>query len=80
VPASAAPHPQAHGAETALAACAGADVLAILTPWPAFRDLDPAAIAQAMRGRVLLDPYAVLDAPACAAAGLLRHTLGVGAG
>lgn len=79
VPAGAAPHPNAHGADTALAACAGADVLAVMTPWPEFRQLDPAAIARAMRGRVLLDPYAVLNAEACAKAGLLRYTLGVGA-
>lgn len=79
VPVSAAPHPNAHGADSALAACAGADVLAVMTPWPAFRQLDPAAIARAMRGRVLLDPYAVLDAGACARAGLMRYTLGVGA-
>lgn len=79
VPVAAAPHPKAQGADSALAACAGADVLAVMTPWPAFRQLDPAAIAGAMRGRVLLDPYAVLDAQACAKAGLMRYTLGVGA-
>jgi UDPglucose 6-dehydrogenase len=80
VPASAAPHPNAHGADSALAACAGADVLAVMTPWPAFKALDPAAVAKAMRGRVLLDPYAVLDAAACSQAGLMRYTLGVGPG
>jgi UDPglucose 6-dehydrogenase len=78
VPISAAPHPNPHSADSALAACAGADVLAIMTPWPAFKTLDPVAVAQAMRGRVLLDPYAVLDAQACARAGLVRYTLGVG--
>jgi UDPglucose 6-dehydrogenase len=80
VPASAASHPNVHGADSALAACAGADVLAVMTPWPAFRALDAAAIARAMRGRVLLDPYAVLDAGACGRAGLMRYTLGVGPG
>jgi UDPglucose 6-dehydrogenase len=80
VPAADAPHPAARGAGSALAACVGADVLAIMTPWPEFKALDPAAIARAMRGRVVLDPYAVLDAGACAAAGLQRYTLGVGAG
>lgn len=78
VPIEAAPHPNPHGAESALAACKGADVLAIMTPWPAFKALDPQAIAAAMRGRVLLDPYAVLAADACARAGLMRYTLGVG--
>jgi UDPglucose 6-dehydrogenase len=80
VPSSAAPHPDARGADSALAACVGADVLAVMTPWPAFKALEPAAIAGAMRGRVLLDPYAVLDADACAKAGLTRYTLGVGSG
>lgn len=80
VPISAAPHPHAHGADSALAACKGADVLAVMTPWPEFKSLDPAGIARAMRGRVLLDPYGVLDAAACARAGLMRYTLGVGPG
>ena len=34
----------------------------ILTPWPQYRAIAPRPSPQAMRGRVVLDPYAVLDA------------------
>ena len=54
----------------------GADALMILTPWPEYRGIDPAKIAAAMRGRIVLDPYKVLDAKAAAAVGLRVHTLG----
>ena len=42
--------------------------------------LAPAAIAKAMRGKIVLDPYGVLDARAAHEAGLEYHTLGRGAG
>ena len=58
------------------ATAAGADALAVLTPWPAYRDLDLAALAASMRGRALIDPYAVFDADRARAAGLEHHTLG----
>ena len=34
-----------------------------MTPWPEFRDLDPQALAAAMRGRTIIDPYGVLRRP-----------------
>jgi UDPglucose 6-dehydrogenase len=76
VAASAAGHKKATGAPDALSALQGADALMILTPWPQYRAVAPAAIALPMRGRVVLDPYAVLDADAARAAGLQHHTLG----
>lgn len=79
VPASAAPNPLRHGAADELEACEGADAVAVMTPWAQFRKLDPAALAARLRGRVVLDPYAVLDRAACIAAGLEYHTLGVAA-
>jgi UDPglucose 6-dehydrogenase len=77
VPADRRYHPQLAGAESALAACEGADVLLIMTPWPEFRVVDPKAIAQRMRGRIVIDPFAVLKPEACMAAGLQHHRLGV---
>lgn len=74
VPASA--HKGAVGAKSALDAARGADALMILTPWPEYRDIAPARIREAMRGRTVLDPYAVLDRAAAQAAGLEVHTLG----
>jgi UDPglucose 6-dehydrogenase len=76
VPASAAPHPAATGAESALAAAQGVDALAIMTPWPEFRRLSCIDLAKAMRGRLVLDPYRVLDGVAARAAGLDYRTLG----
>ena len=75
-----APPPEWHARTTvaadALAACAGADALAIVTPWPQFRALRPADIAARLRGRVVVDPYSVLDRAATAAASLEHVVLG----
>jgi UDPglucose 6-dehydrogenase len=76
VPASAAPNPHQHGATSELDACDGADVLVLMTPWGQFRQLDPAALAAKLRGKIVLDPYAILNAQACRTAGLGYHTLG----
>lgn len=53
-----------------------ADALVIMTPWPEYRDLDPADIADGMRGKVLIDPYGLLDRTACESAGLVYYRLG----
>jgi UDPglucose 6-dehydrogenase len=79
VPAAAAAHPNAQGAADPIVAASGADALMILTPWPQYREIAPARIAQAMRGRVVVDPYAVLDRAKARDAGLNHFTLGVGA-
>ena len=63
-------------AKEPLEAARGADALMILTPWPEYRGIEPAKIVAAMRGRIVLDPYKVLDAKAAAAVGLRVHTLG----
>jgi UDPglucose 6-dehydrogenase len=59
-----------------LAVCDGADALAIMTPWPQFRALAPADIARRLRGRVVVDPFSMLDRAAAAAAGLEHVVLG----
>ena len=41
-----------------------ADALAIMTPWPQFGTLDPVQVARKLRGKLVLDPYAVLNAVA----------------
>ena len=80
VPASEAEHARCHEATSELDACEGADALAIMTPWGQFGRLDPAQIARKLRGKLVLDPYAVLKASACRAAGLEYRTLGLKAG
>jgi UDPglucose 6-dehydrogenase len=69
-------YPRARRAATALAACEGADVLVVMTPWREFSDVDPHAIAAAMRGRVVIDPYGAIDRSMAAHAGLTHHRLG----
>jgi UDPglucose 6-dehydrogenase len=77
VPASAAPHPNAASAASALDAAKDVDALAIMTPWPQFRELACSDLARVMRGRLVLDPYRVLDAGKAKAAGLDHRTVGV---
>jgi UDPglucose 6-dehydrogenase len=72
---SVASHPKLTAAVTPLEAAKNADALMILTPWPAYR-LPPVDIAAAMRGRLLLDPYQVLDQAEAICAGFNYHTLG----
>lgn len=76
VPASAAPNLRLHDAASELEACDGADALVVMTSWRQFAKLDPIDIAKKLRGKVVLDPYAVLKAAACRIAGLDYRTLG----
>jgi UDPglucose 6-dehydrogenase len=69
-------HPRIEAAKDALDACRGADALIIMTPWAEFRALDPRQIAERLRGRAVIDPYAVLGAEAVRRAGLAHHVLG----
>jgi UDPglucose 6-dehydrogenase len=61
-----------------LQALDGAAALLVLTPWPEYRAIAPAAIADQLAGNDIIDPYRVLDRAAVRAAGLHHHTLGVG--
>jgi UDPglucose 6-dehydrogenase len=76
VKASAEWHPRLTVADDPLAACDSADAVAIMTPWPQFRALRPADLARRMRGRVVVDPFAMLDRAAAVAAGLEHVVLG----
>jgi UDPglucose 6-dehydrogenase len=69
-------HPRLTVADDALAVAEGADALVIMTPWPQFRALTPAAITGRMRGRVVIDPFSVLDRAAATAAGLEHVVIG----
>ena len=73
------PNIDAETAGSAVEAIQNADVVAIMTPWREFRDLDARDIAAAMRGRLIVDPYAVLNRRDCQSAGLIYRTLGVSA-
>jgi len=77
VPASAAPNKNCYGATSELDACSGADVLLIMTPWPQFSKLSPSKVAKALKGKIVLDPYKVLNSASCQDVGLRYLTLGI---
>ncbi len=45
----------------ALEACRGADALVVMAPWPEFSTVTPAQIREQMRGRLLIDPFGMVD-------------------
>jgi UDPglucose 6-dehydrogenase len=55
----------------------GADAVVIATPWPEYRDLSVAALARVMRGRLLIDPFRLLNGREAAAAGFAYYALGM---
>ena len=61
---------------TPIDACKDADALVVMTPWDEFAAIDLAAIRSVMRGRVIVDPFALLDGDACAAHGFSYRRLG----
>jgi UDPglucose 6-dehydrogenase len=72
----AAAHPRAAEAKSALDAARGTDALLVMTPWPEFRELDPDALAEVMRGRTIIDPHGVIDRTAARRAGFSHFRIG----
>ncbi|MGH9346432.1 MAG: UDP binding domain-containing protein [Vicinamibacterales bacterium] len=68
--------PHVRRAEAPLPACAGADALVVMTPWRDLACVDLGAVASAMRGRVLVDPFGAIDAAAAARLGFTHYRLG----
>ena len=69
-------HPNLAGKVSAAEAIRGADVLLLMTAWPEFRTLDAKEIASLMRGKIVIDPFALLPHDQLIAAGLQPITLG----
>ncbi|MCW9034150.1 MAG: nucleotide sugar dehydrogenase [Rhodospirillales bacterium] len=63
-------------APSSLEACQRSDVVLIMTPWDEFRSLDLGALSQKMKGKIIIDPYAVLDANQADELGFKYITLG----
>lgn len=61
---------------SALEAVAGAHVVAVLTEWPEFRDLDLSALASRMAGRGIVDARNMLEPSAVREAGLIYSGIG----
>jgi UDPglucose 6-dehydrogenase len=70
--------PSVVAAGSALEAVDDADVVCVMTPWREFAQLPLGEMARRMRGRVLIDPFAVFDRAAVRAAGYEHLSLGVG--
>jgi len=68
--------PKLTQADSALDACAGAHALAILTPWPEFREVDLSEVRRRMAGHVVVDPFGVRDPAECATRGFHSFRLG----
>lgn len=59
-----------------LEACAQADAVVLFAVAGEASVLDPAAIAETMRGATIVDPYGIMDPQAAERAGLSHHVLG----
>lgn len=62
--------------QTALDAIINADVLLIMTPWSQFRSITAHTLSEHMRGRIVIDPYRMLDRGELLAMGFSYITLG----
>jgi UDPglucose 6-dehydrogenase len=60
----------------ALDAARGADALVVITEWNEFRAIEPAQLAAAMRGRVIIDLRNIYDPAAMRQAGFDYHSIG----
>jgi UDPglucose 6-dehydrogenase len=65
-------------ASDAITAVSGADAVVLVTEWGEFKELDFAAVADAMAGTVLIDGRNALDPAAVKAAGLTYEGIGRG--
>jgi UDPglucose 6-dehydrogenase len=64
-------------ADSAYAACEGADAVVIVTEWDAFRALDLSRVAAMVRGRVLVDLRNIYRRSDVEAAGFAHHAVGI---
>jgi UDPglucose 6-dehydrogenase len=69
--------PFAAGCADPLACAESAHALVLATPWPQFRELRIADLGRVMAGRVLIDPFRLLNGKTAAAAGFEYHALGM---
>lgn len=69
--------PFATGCVDPISCAQGADALVVATPWPEYRNIALEDLARVMKGRVLVDPYRLLDGAKAAAKGFEYHALGM---
>ena len=61
---------------SAISATEQADVLLVMTPWPEFRSITANDLVKSMSGRIVIDPYRILDGKDLVARGFIYATLG----
>jgi UDPglucose 6-dehydrogenase len=59
-----------------LAAAEGADALVVMTPWSSYASLPVKELRKVLRGRLIIDPHAILDEAQCRDLGFEYHRLG----
>lgn len=59
-----------------LSALDGADALLLMTPWKLYASISGAEIKGRLKGRLVIDPHAILDEKSCRDSGLAYHRLG----
>ena len=69
-------YPWIHISASALEACDGADVLAVLTEWKEFAEVNPQEIGQRLKAKMVVDGRNVLDRDAWQAAGFTYKGVG----
>jgi UDPglucose 6-dehydrogenase len=72
----AAEFPQVTICSSPLEAAEGADAVLMMTPWSSYASLPLRDLRNRLRGRVIIDPYAVLDEAECRALGFEYRRLG----
>jgi UDPglucose 6-dehydrogenase len=70
-------HPNVEVLDSPLAALDGVDALMIMTPWPEFKSIAPIDIVRRLKGKIILDPYGLLDRKFFARNDFTVHTLGI---
>jgi len=64
-------------AENVHEAIKGADILVIMTPWPEFKEVTAEILVNTMKGRIVIDPYRMLDYKQVMSTDLDYFTLGM---
>lgn len=62
--------------KTPIDACKGADILMVLTPWKEFSTQDLQKAKAEMAGKIIVDPYNILDEATCKKLGFTYYRLG----
>jgi UDPglucose 6-dehydrogenase len=69
-------YPYVRVCSSATDATQGADALVVMTPWREFSGVALELIQSAMRGRVVVDPYGILDGEGCRRLGMKYYRIG----